>query len=53
MRLIMESIERIDRKYHRTLNMAAQKDREDPVKDIPLPLPEPRPAPVSLRLFVG
>ena len=52
MRLIMESTERIDRKYHHTLAMAAQKDRKDPVKDIPFPFPEPRPTPVYPRLFV-
>ena len=53
MRLIMGSTERIDRKYHRTLTMAAKKDRKDPIKEIPLPFPEPRPIPVSPRLFVG
>ena len=37
--------------YHHTLTTAAQKDRKDPVKDIPLPFPEPRPSPVSPRLF--
>ena len=53
MRLIMKSSERIDRKYHHTLTMAKQKDRKDPVKDMPFPLPEPPPIPVYPRLFVG
>ena len=48
----MESTERIDRKYHCTLIMATQKDRKDPVRDMPFPLPEPPPTPVYPRLFV-
>ena len=38
--------------YHYTLTMDAQKDRKDPVKDIPLPLPDPPLTPVHPRLFV-
>ena len=42
--------ERINRKDYLTLIMAAQKDRKDPAKKVPLPFPEPRPAPVEPRL---
>ena len=42
--------ERIDRKDHHTLSMAAQKDRKDTARKTPLPFPEPRPAPVEPRL---
>ena len=41
--------ERINMKDYRTLTMAAQKDRKDPAKKVPLPFPGPRPAPVVPR----
>ncbi len=42
--------ERIDRKGHHTLSIAAQKDQKDPVRKDPLPFPEPLPEPIVPRL---